>query len=218
MNLITLLNVEKKIKHKYILKNINLEIEKGKIYGFIGHNGCGKTMLFRAICNFINITKGEILVNGIKIKPDVEYPIKLGALIEYPGFIESYSGIKNLEYLSEINKYIGKEEIIEVLKEVGLYDFKDEKVKKYSLGMKQKLGIAQAIMEDQELLIFDEPINALDDFSIDVFRNIINKKKNEGKTILISSHNKEKLEDLFDFTVKMSNGEIVEVIKEKMNE
>ncbi|MPM77687.1 ABC transporter ATP-binding protein NatA [bioreactor metagenome] len=105
-----------------------------------------------------------------------------------------------------------------MLKEVGLYDFKDEKVKKYSLGMKQKLGIAQAIMEDQELLIFDEPINALDDFSVDAFRNIINKKKDEGKTILISSHNKEKLEDLFDFTVKMSNGEIVEVIKEKMNE
>lgn len=218
MNIIKMSNVEKKIKNKYVLKNINLSIEKGKVYGFIGHNGSGKTMLFRAICNFMNITNGEIVVNGVKIKPDAEYPIKVGAIIEYPGFIDSYSGFENLQYLASINNYIGKKEILKVLKEVGLFDFKDEKVKKYSLGMRQKLGIAQAIMENQELLVFDEPINALDDDAVIMFRNIVKRKKKEGKTILIASHNKERLENLFDVIVKMSNGEIKQVLKGESNE
>ncbi len=213
MKFIEIKNLSKKIKGKYVLKNINLTIEKGKIYGFIGHNGSGKTMLFRVISNFINLTEGELYVDGVSIKPNVEYPVKLGVIIEYPGFIDSYSGFKNLEYLASINNSIGEKEIYDVLKEVGLYDNKDEKVKKYSLGMKQKLGIAQAIMEDQELLIFDEPINALDDESVIMFRNILKRKKEEGKTILISSHNKENLEDLFDYTVKMSNGHIDKIIK-----
>ncbi|WP_449036351.1 ABC transporter ATP-binding protein [Peptostreptococcus stomatis] len=213
MSFIEIKNVCKRIKGKYILKDINLNIEKGKIYGFVGHNGCGKTMLFRAICNFINITEGEIIINGSKIGYSKDYPIGLGVIIEYPGFIESYTGYKNLEYLASINNIVGKEEIYNVLKEVGLFDNKDEKVRKYSLGMKQKLGIAQAIMENQELIVFDEPINALDDDSIIMFRNIIKRKKEEGKTILISSHNKEHLEDLFDYTVKMNNGSIKEVVE-----
>lgn len=215
MEFIEIKNVSKKMKGKYVLRNVNLSIEKGKIYGFVGHNGSGKTMLFRLLSNFINATEGEVFIDGVSIKPNTEYPIKLGVIIEYPGFIESYTGFKNLEYLASINNSIGKKEIEDVLKEVGLFDNKDEKVRKYSLGMKQKLGIAQAIMENQELLIFDEPINALDDNSVIMFRNIIKKKKDEGKTILISSHNKESLEDLFDYTVKMSNGQIEKVIKEK---
>lgn len=213
MALIRLLNVEKKIKNKYVLENINLDIEEGKIYGFIGHNGCGKTMLFRAICNFINLTAGEIYVKDVKLQPKAFYPVRLGAIIEYPGFIDSYTGIENLEYLADINKYIDKNAILDVMKQVGLYDFKDEKVKKYSLGMRQKLGIVQAIMEDQELLVFDEPTNALDEDSIKIFREIMISKKKQGKTILIASHHKEDLEDLFDYTVKMSNGRIESVIK-----
>lgn len=217
MSFVEIRNISKKIKGKQILNNISLNIEKGRVYGFVGHNGCGKTMLFRAICNFINIDEGEIIVNGSTIKPEKEYPVKLGVIIEYPGFIDSYTGYKNLEYLASINNYIKKEDIDNVLKEVGLYEHRDEKVKKYSLGMKQKLGIAQAIMEDQELLIFDEPINALDDESIITFRNIIKSKRDEGKTILISSHNKEYLEDIFDYVVKMNNGRIKEVIEGEKN-
>ena len=115
--------------------------------------------------------------------------------------------------LDKCNKYIDKNAILDVMKQVGLYDFKDEKVKKYSLGMRQKLGIVQAIMEDQELLVFDEPTNALDEDSIRIFREIMISKKKQGKTILIASHHKEDLEDLFDYTVKMSNGRIESVIK-----
>lgn len=121
--------------------------------------------------------------------------------------------MENLEYLADINKYIDKNAILDVMKQVGLYDFKDEKVKKYSLGMRQKLGIVQAIMEDQELLVFDEPTNALDEDSIKIFREIMISKKKQGKTILIASHHKEDLEDLFDYIVKMSNGRIESVIK-----
>ena len=211
MAFIELNNVEKKIKNSYVLKNINLKIEKGKVYGFIGHNGSGKTMLFRAICNFINITSGEIRINDVLIKSNTEYPIRLGAMIEYPGFIESYSGYKNLKYLSEINNIINDEEINKVLREVGLYEKKDEMVKRYSLGMKQKLGIAQAIMENPDLIIFDEPINALDDNSVKIFRDIITSLKNDNKTILIASHNMEKLKNLFDYVVEMSNGEVIRV-------
>ena len=211
MAFIELNNVEKKIKNSYVLKNINLKIEKGKVYGFIGHNGSGNTMLFRAICNFINITSGEIRINDVLIKSNTEYPIRLGAMIEYPGFIESYSGYKNLKYLSEINNIINDEEINKVLREVGLYEKKDEMVKRYSLGMKQKLGIAQAIMENPDLIIFDEPINALDDNSVKIFRDIITSLKNDNKTILIASHNMEKLKNLFDYVVEMSNGEVIRV-------
>lgn len=211
MAFIELNNVEKKIKNSYVLKNINLKIEKGKVYGFIGHNGSGKTMLFRAICNFINITSGEIRINDVLIKSNTEYPIRLGAMIEYPGFIESYSGYKNLKYLSEINNIINDEEINKVLRKVGLYEKKDEMVKRYSLGMKQKLGIAQAIMENPDLIIFDEPINALDDNSVKIFRDIITSLKNDNKTILIASHNMEKLKNLFDYVVEMSNGEVIRV-------
>ena len=211
MAFIELNNVEKKIKNSYVLKNINLKIEKGKVYGFIGHNGSGKTMLFRAICNFINITSGEIRINDVLIKSNTEYPIRLGAMIEYPGFIESYSGYKNLKYLSEINNIINDEEINKVLREVGLYEKKDEMVKRYSLGMKQKLGIAKAIMENPDLIIFDEPINALDDNSVKIFRDIITSLKNDNKTILIASHNMEKLKNLFDYVVEMSNGEVIRV-------
>lgn len=211
MAFIELNNVEKKIKNSYVLKNINLKIEKGKVYGFIGHNGSGKTMLFRAICNFINITSGEIRINDVLIKSNTEYPIRLGAMIEYPGFIESYSGYKNLKYLSEINNIINDEEINKVLWKVGLYEKKDEMVKRYSLGMKQKLGIAQAIMENPDLIIFDEPINALDDNSVKIFRDIITSLKNDNKTILIASHNMEKLKNLFDYVVEMSNGEVIRV-------
>lgn len=211
--MIKISNMNKIIKNKPVLQNINLDIGRGQICGFVGPNGCGKTMLFRAICNFINISSGEIFINDKKIGPNLEYPVRLGAIIEYPGFIESYSGLKNLEYLASINNYISEDDILKTLDKVGLTKDKDTAVKKYSLGMKQKLGIAQAIMEDQDLIILDEPINALDDDSVKVFRNIIMELKEKGKTILISSHNQKVLEDLFDIVVKMNAGQIVEVEK-----
>lgn len=218
ISLIQINSVSKKFKSNYVLKNINLEIEEGKVYGFIGHNGSGKTMLFRTICNFINITEGEVIVKGKKLVPSLKYPMDIGVIIESPGFINEYSGFKNLKYLAEINKKITDDEINNVLKKLGLFEKKDLSVKKYSLGMRQRLGIAQAIMEKPDLFIFDEPINALDKDGIELFKNIILELKKEKKTVLIATHNQQELKDLFDNVITMSDGEIIEIENKKGNE
>lgn len=209
MEYIEIKKVVKVISKKTILNGIDLSIEKGKIYGFIGHNGSGKTMLFRAICNFISPTEGAVYINNVKIEKNTEFPVNAGVIIEYPGFIEEYTGYENLKYLASIRNTIGEERIEEILKIVGLEFARDTKVKKYSLGMKQRLGIAQAVMEYPELLVLDEPINALDDDGVCMVKNLLKDLKSRGCTILIATHTKEFLQDLFDKTVRMSEGRIL---------
>lgn len=179
----------KYVKNNLILKNINVNLEKGKCYGFIGTNGSGKSMLFKAICGLIKSNKGYIKVNDKIIGKDVDFPSDIGALIEYPGFLGNFSGFQNLKYLAAINNKISDDEIIRYMNLLELDPKDKKKVKSYSLGMKQRLGIIQAIMENPSIIVLDEPMNALDKDGVDLVREIIKDMKSEGKTILLTSHN-----------------------------
>lgn len=201
-------NVTKEINGNIILNNVNLTFDKGKVYGIKGKNGSGKTMLFRAICGFIR-TEGTITVNGKFVGKDGSYPDNVGVLLENPGFLPNYSGFKNLKYLAEINNKIGDEEIRSILKGVGLDPAEKKSFRKYSLGMKQKLGIAQAVMENQEVIILDEPTNALDEDSVKKINSMIKQLRNENKLILISNHNREELEAICDEIYTIENGKII---------
>ncbi|MEQ8154650.1 MAG: ATP-binding cassette domain-containing protein [Clostridiaceae bacterium] len=205
-NIIEIKNYSKRIKEYLILNHINLNIQKGKCYGFIGRNGSGKSMLFKAICGLIKSTKGYIKVNNKIVGKEVDFPDNVGMLIEYPGFLYDYSGFNNLKYLAAINNKISEQQIIDTMTLMEL-DYKSKKpVKKYSLGMKQRLGIAQAIMEDPSIIILDEPMNGLDRNGVVLVRKIIQKLKQEGKTILLASHNSTDIELLCDKVFEMNNG------------
>lgn len=206
MSYLEIKGASKVINKKPVLKNINVSLEKGHIYGFVGHNGSGKTMLFRAICGFIKLTNGQICIDGEIIGKDISFPRNTGVIIENPGFIPQYTGFKNLEYLASIHNKIPKSKIWEALELVGLKESANIKTKKYSLGMKQRLGIAQAIMEDQDLLIFDEPTNALDKSGSQMFTSLMLHLKSQGKTILIASHNDQEINYLSDEIYEMENG------------
>ena len=214
MDKIIIKNASRDIKGVRVLDNINLELDRGGIYGFIGSNGSGKTMLFRAICGLIKLTEGEIEVLSKKIRKDISFPESLGVIIESIGFWDEYTGFENLYLLSRIKKIIGKKEIMETLTRVGLNPKDKRTHKKYSLGMKQRLGIAEAIMEKPELLVLDEPTNALDDEGVETVRNILFEEKERGATILIASHNKEDISILCDRIFKMSEGRLREITNE----
>lgn len=196
----------KKIKGHEVLRNINLNLEKGYIYGFFGRNGSGKTMLFRAISGLIKPTSGSIKVFNEKIGEDISFPRSIGIIIETVGLWPSYTGFQNLKFLASIKSIINDDEVKKSIERVGL-DPNDKKVfRKYSLGMKQRIGIAQAIMERPELIILDEPTNALDEEGINLIRNILIEEKRRGATILIASHNKEDIDILSDQKFKLDNG------------
>lgn len=201
---IILKNVHKKIKDQIVLNDINLTLHKNKIYGFKGPNGSGKTMMFKAILGLVKIDSGNIIVNEQKIRKDISFPQNTGFVIEYPGFVPSYSGFKNLKLLAMLNKNISDQEIKDVLIQVGLNPDDNRPFKKYSLGMKQRLGIAQAIMEDPELLILDEPTNALDEEGIQFIIKLL--KSLSNKTILIASHDKEFLTHVTEEIFTINNG------------
>ena len=203
----------KKIKKKQILNTINLRLESGNVYGFFGRNGSGKTMLFRAITTLIYPTTGDVLIDGKSIIHEDFDLSKIGLLLEEPGFYPYLTGIENLSMLYEINNKKNLEHIKEVMKKVGLQENQPEKYREYSLGMKQKLRIAQAIMENQELVILDEPTNGLDEMSVKKIRDIIKALKEQNKLILIASHNKEDLKLLCDKIFKIDAGTIVGEIK-----
>ena len=192
-----------------ILKNINLTFDKGKIHGLIGRNGSGKTMLMKCICGFVKPTSGEIKVNGEIVGKDCDFPKNMGIIIETPGFIPYYSGYKNLKLLADLNKKADKEKIKETMKKVGLDPDLKRHVRKYSLGMRQRLGLAQAIMEDPEILILDEPFNGLDKDGVNDMRTYLLDLKEQGKTILIASHNSEDISVLCDTVQEMDKGEIL---------
>lgn len=214
MNAVEIKNYTKKLKGRLILKDITLSLEQGGIFGFYGHNGSGKSMLFRAIAGLIHPTSGEISVFGKKIGEDISFPESIGLVIETVGFWPFNTGFQNLKTLASIKKVITDDEIKNAIKRVGLDPDDKRTYGKYSLGMKQRLGIAQAIMEKPELILLDEPTNALDDDGIALVRNIIKEEQKRGATILIASHNLEELSLLCNRFFKMSDGVLKEIAKE----
>lgn len=204
--------VGKKIDNVIILDNITLKLYEGNIYGFVGRNGSGKTMLFRTICGLIFPDEGEIIINNQKLNKNINYG-NIGVLIEKPKFINSLSGFENLKILASLNNKISDSDINQILKKFELYDYKDKKYHKYSLGMKQKLGIVQAIMENPDIIILDEPFNGLDDGSVKMLRNILMELKKQNKIILIATHLKEDIEILCDYVYRMDGGKIEKLTK-----
>lgn len=188
----------KSFKGKTVLEDVNMRLQEGRIYGIVGDNGSGKTVLLKLICGFMKPDSGTVTVNGKVIGKDADFPENTGIIIEAPGFLPNYSGMKNLEYLASIRGKIGKEQIESAMKTVGLDPSSKLRVGKYSLGMKQRLGIAQAIMENQQLLILDEPMNALDKDAVEEMRKLFPSFKASGKTMLIVSHNEGDISTLCD--------------------
>lgn len=199
-------NAVKRFRDQVVLKNVSISFEKGQIHGIVGRNGSGKTVLFKCICGLMHPEEGVIFVNGKRVGRDVDMPEDIGAIIEAPGFLPNYSGYKNLRFLANIRRKIGKEEILNVLKTVGLDPESRKHVGKYSLGMRQRLGIAQAIMEDPEILILDEPMNGLDNAGVQDIRALLLGLKTQGKTILLASHNHEDIAALCDTVHEMDGG------------
>ena len=200
--------VSKKFKDIKVLKNVSMTLESGHIYGFTGHNGSGKTVLLKLICAFLEPTTGEILFDGKNVIKENSFPPSTRALIEKPNFLSDLTGHENLELLARIQNIIGEKEIEDTLKKVGLEEDKEKLYYKYSLGMKQKLGIAQVLMEDPEILILDEPFNGLDENSIKNIRKILLKEKEKGKLIILATHNKEDIKVLCDEIYKFNDGTI----------
>lgn len=197
--IITLKNIQLELKKTCVFQNLNFSCKQGEIIGITGANGSGKSVLFKLIAGLYSPSYGEVLINGENIVPERKIPANLGALIEELGFINYYSGFKNLQYLASIRGVVGNQEINDTLKIVGLYEQKDQKVKTYSLGMRKKLGIAQAIMENPSILLLDEPMNALDKSSVENMRTLFRKLSSEkGTTILIASHSEEDIRILCD--------------------
>lgn len=208
-------NVSLSIKDVLILDNINLEIPYGKIYGLIGRNGSGKTMLMKAICGFIPISKGKITVLNKTVGIGDSFAEKTGFIIETPGFMPNYSAYQNLKFLSDIHKKVDKGRIKDVLKLVGLDPDDKKRVGKFSLGMNQRLGLAQALVDNPDVLVLDEPFNGLDNEGVIQIRNILLDLKKDGKTILIASHTKEDIDILCDEVCYMDKGKLQKSIAVK---
>lgn len=199
-------HVTKRFGEDLVLKEVNLTLDYGQVYGIVGNNGSGKTVLMKCICGFLPATTGTIRVFGKEIGREVDFPESLGVIIETPGFLTGHTGIRNLEILADMNGRISKADIRLVLKKVGLDPDMKKPVGKYSLGMRQRLGIAQAIMEDPRFLILDEPFNGLDKYGVEEIRQLLLELKNMGKTILLASHNEEDIRILCDHVYEMDGG------------
>ena len=205
-NAIQVKNLSKDFGQDRVLKCVNRDFESGKIHGIVGNNGSGKTVLMKCICGFLLPTEGTVIVYGRRVGKDVDFPLDLGVIIETPGFLPGVTGVKNLEILASLNKKIGLSEIADAIRRVGLDPHMKKPVGKYSLGMRQRLGIAQAIMEDPSLLILDEPLNGLDKHGVAEMRKLIKGLKDEGKTILLASHNQGDIDELCDTVCEMDAG------------
>ena len=214
MNIISVKNLSKSFGQERVLKNVSRDFEKGKIHGIVGNNGSGKTVLMKCICGFLIPDSGSITVNGERVGVDVDFPRDMGLIIETPGFLPNVTGIKNLEILASLNKKIGLREIAASMRAVGLDPSMNKPVGKYSLGMRQRLGIAQAIMENPSLLILDEPLNGLDKHGVREMRQLIKGLKEQGKTILLASHNQGDIDELCDTVCEMDAG-VMTMIREE---
>lgn len=206
MDKIILANVSKTLKKREVLKEINLNLDKGKVYGFIGRNGSGKSMLLRAIAGLIVPTSGSVEVFGEKISEDKTFPKEMGLIIEDIGLWNELTGFQNLKLLADINKKIDDDEIRKAINRVGLNPDDKRKYKAYSLGMKKKLILAQAIMEHPNLLILDEPTNGLDKESVLLFKQIMTEEKKLGTTCLIATHLLSDIEEFCDELYELDNG------------
>ena len=202
-------NISKTIKGNRVLDDISASMECGKIYGFRGQNGSGKTMLMRCICGLVIPDNGAIIVDGDELGKRISFPESLGALIENPGFIEHYSALDNMRAIASIKGIASENEMREILQEVGLDPDEKKSVKKYSLGMRQKLGIAIALMENPELIILDEPFNALDEKSVEKVKKIIKQRAEAGALIIVSCHDREILDQIADSIYYMEEGKII---------
>lgn len=191
-------HIYKSFGKEQVLNDVSLFIPPGSIYGVVGNNGSGKTVLMKCICGFMKCDKGKVLVNGRQVGKEVDFPDRLGVIIETPGFIPSLTGYKNLKILAALKGRIGKKEIRETMWRVGLDPGMKKPVAKYSLGMRQRLGIAQAIMEDPSVLVLDEPFNGLDKHGVVEIRALLHGLRDDGKSILLASHNAQDIEELCD--------------------
>lgn len=200
-------NVTKYFKQEKVLDDVNMNLETGHIYGIVGKNGAGKTVLFKIIAGFIKPSSGKVTVAGKIIGVDRDFPDSLGLIIETPGFLSQYNAYQNLLYLANINNKISKEDVKESIRMVGLDPGSNKKVGKFSLGMRQRLGIAQAIMENPNLIILDEPMNGLDKKGIEDVKELLLKLKDDGKTILMASHYAEDME-ICDEVFQMEDGKL----------
>jgi ABC-2 type transport system ATP-binding protein len=207
---IKLSHVTKKIKGAVVLDDINYTFKGGAIYGLSGKNGCGKTMLMRIIAGLIYPTAGEVIIDGKRLGVDISFPESLGILIENPSFLRGYTGRENLKMLADVQGGISKEDIDEVITLVGLNPEDKRKYHKYSLGMKQRLGIAAAIMGKPDVILLDEPINAIDESGVKQIRDVIRGLADENRIIIVACHDKDEMDYISDNILMMSEGHIVE--------
>ncbi len=208
--MIQLQNVTKRIKENTVLDNVSYTFKSGFVYGLYGQNGSGKTMLLRAISGLINLDSGSIFIDGEKLHDKIEFPPETGIVIENMELLPECSAKRNIQMLAKIKNIADEKDIIFSLERVGLDPDSDKKVKKFSLGMKQRLNIAQAIFENQKIILLDEPTNALDEDAVQLIYKIIREEKSRGATIIVATHNKEDLKEVCDVILKIAEGKIVE--------
>ena len=189
-----------------VLREVSREFEEGRVHGIVGNNGSGKTVLMKCICGFLPPSSGKILVRGKQVGWDMDFPDDTGIIIETPGFLPNLTGVKNLELLASLRRRVDREGIRETIRRVGLDPDSKKPVGKYSLGMRQRLGIAQAIMENPSILILDEPFNGLDKNGVAHMREVIKDLREQGKTIILASHNQMDIDELCDTVCEMDAG------------
>ena len=199
-------NLRKSFGEEEILHGICREFEAGKIHGIVGNNGSGKTVMMKCICGFLRPDEGHVFVNGLEVGKDIDFPEDMGIIIETPGFLPGVTGMKNLKLLASLRGIADEKRIRQTIERVVLDPGIKKPVSKYSLGMRQRLGIAQAIMEDPSLLILDEPFNGLDKHGVAKIRSLIKELRAEGKTILLASHNQADIDELCDTVCEMDAG------------
>ncbi len=207
---IILKSISKVINGTPVLDNISYKFSGGNIYGVVGRNGSGKTMLLRTISGLIVPTSGSVYVDGKELHKDISFPPSMGLIIEKPEFLSYMTGLENLKQIASINKIASEETIRAYMKIFSLDPDSKHTMRKYSLGMKQKIGIVQALMENPDILILDEPFNALDEQSVLLLRNLLQQRKEEGKLVLLTSHNKEDIESICNQVVYMQDGKMLE--------
>lgn len=205
---ISIEHVTKKIKNATVLKDICLEMKGGTVYGLQGKNGSGKTMLMRAISGLIRPTSGRIVINGEQLHKNISIPRSIGLLLENPSLLPEYDAFQNLKLLAKMQGGVPEEEIRQLIRDVGLEDARHKKVEKYSLGMKQRLGIAAAILGSPDIILLDEPINAIDGEGVEEIRSLILSLKNEKRIIIVACHDKEEMNLLADEIVHLRDGRI----------
>lgn len=210
-NIITVANATKRFKDKTIFENVSFTFHSGNSYGLVGHNGCGKSLLLKAICGFSKLTSGKITLNDKEIGRDIDFISNAGIVIETPSFMDHLSGFQNLQMIAEIQNKISKEKIEDTMKLLGIFDERNKVVRKYSLGTKQKLRIAQAIMEEPEILILDEPTNGLDKKSVHQLRELLVEFTNRGGLLVMTSHNKEDIDFCCKEVYEFDNRQLIQI-------